>query len=93
MPTKGKEMQYLIRQYRETTGIQDVEMHEVAKFAVGKGWPLPKPRTALDRLALQFSAAAPRRNAQRRGNGSSVPRKLGGDIMGWRSADNLLDRY
>lgn len=58
MPTKSKEMQYLIRQYRETTGNQDVEMHEVAKFAVSKGWPLPKPRTALDRLASQFSAAA-----------------------------------
>lgn len=58
MPTKSKEMQYLIRQYREKTGKQDVEMHEVAKFAVSKGWPLPTPRTALDRLASQFSAAA-----------------------------------
>lgn len=58
MPRKNQEMQALIRMYREQSGNQSVEMHEVAKFAVSKGWPLPKPRTALDRLAEQFSAAA-----------------------------------
>lgn len=58
MPRKSTEMQALIRMYREQKGIQSIDMHEVAKFAISKGWPLPKPKTALERLAEQFSAAA-----------------------------------
>ena len=33
-------------------------MHKVAKFAAGKGWPLPTPANPLDLLAKEFSAAA-----------------------------------
>lgn len=58
MRTKKQEMQALIRLYREKSGSHSVEMHEVAKFAVGMGWPLPQPKTAIDRLAEQFSGAA-----------------------------------
>lgn len=58
MTTKNERMQRIIRLYRENTGQTSVEMHEVAKFAAGMGWELPKPRSALDRLAEQFSAAA-----------------------------------
>jgi hypothetical protein len=58
MTTKRQEMQYLIRLYREQTGQQSVDMHDVAKFAANKGWPLPQPKSALDRLAEQFSTAA-----------------------------------
>jgi len=58
MPTKKQEMQALIRMYREKTGKQSVDMHDVANFAVSKGWPLPKPKNPLDRLAEQFSLAA-----------------------------------
>jgi hypothetical protein len=55
---KKQEMQRLIRLYREETGIQSVDMHDIAKYAAGRGWPLPKPKSALDLLAEQFSAAA-----------------------------------
>ncbi len=58
MPTKAQEMQSIIKRYRAETGNDSVDMHEVAKYAAGMGWPLPKPKTALDRLAEQFSGAA-----------------------------------
>ncbi len=58
MVTKKVMMQRLIRLYREKTGDTSVDMHDVAKFAASKGWELPKPKSAIDRLAEQFSAAA-----------------------------------
>jgi hypothetical protein len=33
-------------------------MHEVAAFAVARGWPLPQPRSPLDILANKFTDAA-----------------------------------
>src|SRR5207253_11404978 len=58
MATKHQEMQRLIRQYKFETKNTEVNMHEVAQFAVDKGWPLPRPIAALDRLAKEFSQAA-----------------------------------
>lgn len=58
MPTQAQEMQSIIKRFREENGAESVDMHEVAKFAASMGWPLPKPRTAIDRLAEQFSSAA-----------------------------------
>lgn len=55
---KSTEMQRLIQLYREETGEQSVNMHDVAKFAMGKGWPMPKPKSPTDLLAEQFSKAA-----------------------------------
>lgn len=56
--TKHQEMQKLIRYYKEETGKSEIDMKEVAKFAVGKGWKLPQPVSAIDRLAKEFSQAA-----------------------------------
>jgi hypothetical protein len=58
MATKRQEMQRLIRLYRDKTGKESVEMHDVAKFAASMGWPLPTPKSPIDRLAEQFSSAA-----------------------------------
>ncbi len=58
MATKAKEMQNLIRYYREETGKTEVDMKEVAKFAVAKGWKLPAPKDPIDRLASEFTKAA-----------------------------------
>lgn len=58
MPRKSTEMQALMHMYVQQTGNTAVDMREVAKFAVGKGWPLPTPKSAIDRLAEQFAAAA-----------------------------------
>ncbi|MGD0757578.1 MAG: hypothetical protein ABR921_01640 [Candidatus Sulfotelmatobacter sp.] len=51
-------MQRLIRYYKEQTGKTEINMHEVAQFAVDQGWPLPRPIAAIDRLAKEFSKAA-----------------------------------
>lgn len=56
--TKAQQMQNIIKRYREETGKESINMHDVAKYAAGMGWPLPKPKTALERLAEQFSSAA-----------------------------------
>jgi hypothetical protein len=58
MPTKAQQMQRIIKRYREETGKDSVDMHDVAKYAASIGWPLPAPKTALERLAEQFSSAA-----------------------------------
>ena len=47
-----------IRAYKDETGETEVDMHEVARFAVSKGWPLPKPSDPFDMLAKQFANAA-----------------------------------
>jgi hypothetical protein len=56
--TKHQEMQRIIRLYKDETGEKEVDMHKVAKFAAGKGWPLPKPDAPLELLAKEFSQAA-----------------------------------
>lgn len=58
MAKKSQEMQSIIKRYKEATGKPSVDMHDVSKYAVSMGWPLPKPKTALERLAEQFSGAA-----------------------------------
>ena len=55
--SKRKEMQRLIRSWKDETGEAGVDMHRVAKWAVSKGWPLPKPRSPIDILAQQFTEA------------------------------------
>jgi len=56
--SKRKDMQRLIRTYREETGEHALDMRKVAKWAAGKGWPLPTPSDPLDMLAKQFTEAA-----------------------------------
>lgn len=55
---KKQEMQRLIHHYKEVTGKTEVSMHEIARFAVSKGWPLPSPIDPIERLAKDFSEAA-----------------------------------
>lgn len=58
MANKHKEMQYIIREWKKTTGNIEIDMHQVAEFAAKKGWPLPPPISGIDRLAKEFSQAA-----------------------------------
>jgi hypothetical protein len=69
--SKTHELQKLIRLYRETTGRSEIDMHEVARFALSKGWPMPTPKSALDLLAAQFRDAA--RQDVRRDRSSGRP--------------------
>lgn len=56
--SKHAEMQKIIRHYKTETGIKEVDLKEVAAFAVDMGWPLPAPVSPIDRLAKEFAAAA-----------------------------------
>ncbi len=51
-------MQQIIKQYKAETGEMEVDMHKVAEYAIGKGWPLPKPKNALEILTADFTQAA-----------------------------------
>lgn len=51
-------MQRIIRAFKEITGKKEVDLHEVAAWAVKRGWPLPKPVSPHDRLAKEFAQAA-----------------------------------
>ncbi|MDP1773027.1 MAG: hypothetical protein Q8L15_12145 [Methylobacter sp.] len=56
--TKKQQMQRIIQWYRDETGSDSVDMREVAKFAVGKGFQLPKPKDPITHLAEKFADAA-----------------------------------
>jgi hypothetical protein len=58
MATKHKEMQFIIREWKNSTGNTEIDMHKVAEYAVAKGWPIPPPLTGIERLAKEFSQAA-----------------------------------
>ena len=58
MSTMDQRLQGLYRLYKRETGIKAVDMHEVAKWAEKKGFPLPPPPDPIDLLAKAFSRAA-----------------------------------
>lgn len=84
MATKAQEMQAIIKRYKEATGHTSVDMHDVAKYAASMGWPLPKPKTALDRLAEQFSAAA--REEVRRDEVTGKPYRANLAVTTWQGS-------
>lgn len=94
--TKALERQKLIRLYREETGTTEIDMREVAAFAVKKGWPLPKPQDPMDILAKQFSDAARQEYDKDRDSGLSyrvyhaVPRRdeRGQGVFFWIDIDD-----
>lgn len=55
MPSKKQERMMWMRRFKEETGQTSVDMHEIAKYMMGKGWPMPEPKSPLDRLAEQLS--------------------------------------
>lgn len=59
MATKHQDMQRAIHHFRQVTGKTEVDLHDVARFAVEKlGWKLPEPTDPLDRLAREMARAA-----------------------------------
>jgi hypothetical protein len=56
--SKKKDMQRLIRAWKDETGEQAIDMNKVAQFALSKGWPMPVPKSPVDILAAQFADAA-----------------------------------
>lgn len=58
MQTKSQQYQAVIRLYRETFGVDQVDMNEVAKFAIARGVKAPVPKTPEAMLAEKLSSAA-----------------------------------
>ncbi|MBT9614219.1 MAG: hypothetical protein IV108_13230 [Burkholderiales bacterium] len=87
MATKAQQMQSIIKRYREETGKASVNMHEVAEYAANMGWPLPAPKTALDRLAEQFSSAA--REEIRRDDVTGRPYRANLAVTTWQGSQQL----
>ena len=69
--SKVTDRQKLIRMYRLETGNAELDMREVARFALARGYPMPKPRDPLEMLAEQFKEAA--RQEVRKDDGSGHP--------------------
>ena len=59
LATKSQEMQRVIRLYKQQTGETEIDMHEVARYAVNQlGMVLPTVKPPLELLSEQFSQAA-----------------------------------
>jgi hypothetical protein len=56
--SKQEDRRRLLRAYKDETGVAEIDMHEVAEWAVKRGWPLPQPKSPIDILAHEFSEAA-----------------------------------
>ncbi|MBI5936456.1 MAG: hypothetical protein HY850_01250 [Betaproteobacteria bacterium] len=87
MATKAQQMQSIIKCYRDETGKDSVDMHDVAQYAVKMGWPLPAPKTAIDRLAEQFSSAA--REEVRRDEITGRPYRANLAVTTWQGSQQL----
>lgn len=89
-----REKQRIIRAYKDETGDLELDMRKVATWAASKGWPLPKPPTAIDILTKQFSDAArvetrrdPKTGRPYRANHSIVTTQGGTQLHLWIDID------
>lgn len=87
MSTRNQRLQNIIKLYRERTGSDSVDMHDVAKFAAANGYPLPKPKSSIDRLAEQFSAAA--REEVRRDAQTGRPYRANLAVVEWKNGQQM----
>ncbi len=58
MANKTKQLQQMIRLYKDETGALEVDMKKVALFAQEKGWPMAEPKDPVDLLAKELARAA-----------------------------------
>ena len=84
---KNQELQKFIRYYKEVAGVTDVNMKDVAKFALRMGWKLPRPKDPLDLLANQFSNAA--RQEVRRDKQTGKPYRVYHALKEYRGGEQL----
>jgi hypothetical protein len=58
MARRRQDRERMIQYYKEQAGIAEIDMKEVAKFAIAHGWPPPIPKDPVDLLAEQFAQTA-----------------------------------
>lgn len=83
--TRQQEMQRIIRRYKDETGNKEINMGEIADYAIRLGWPLPKPTNPRDRLAKDFSDAA--REETRIDGRTGRPYRANHAITEWRQGE------
>lgn len=87
MSTQRYQLQKIIRQYKDETGEQEVDMKKVAAYAVKHGMPLPKPTSAIDMLAKKFSQAA--REETRIDKETGRPYRANHALTSWHGSEQL----
>ena len=95
MQTKAQQLQAILRLYRQETGKDSVDMHDVARFAISKGVKPPTPKTQEALLAEKFSAAAREETARDQETGrpyrvnfATIQRQGGVQLTLWHTLDN-----
>lgn len=83
--SKHGERQKLIRHYKQETGAKEIDMEEVARFAVRKGWLLPDPVDPIKRLAEDFARSA--REEMRTDKKTGRPYRANHVYSGWRDGN------
>lgn len=87
MQTRAQQYQAIIRRYREVTGTEAVDMHDVAKYAISLGVRPPKPKTPEALLAEKLSAAAREETAKDEETGR--PYRVNVAITQWSGSEQL----
>lgn len=87
MQTKAQQRQAIIRRYREETGKQSWDMHDVAEYAIRLGVKPPKPKTPVALLAELFSAAA--REESGKDEVTGRPYRVNFAVTTWSGKDQM----
>ena len=56
--SKRNDMQRFLRHYKDETGERELDMLKVAQHAAKMGWKMPVPKSPVELLAKEFTAAA-----------------------------------
>ncbi len=92
--SRNLELQRIIRLYREETGESELDMHEIARFALSKGWPMPKPKSPIDLLAEQITGRGTSGSAKRPRHEAPISRVSRRTCLRCEGPiDLLLDRH
>ncbi|POR54580.1 hypothetical protein B0G62_102188 [Paraburkholderia eburnea] len=87
MQTKAQQYQAIVRWYKEETGKQSVDMHDVARFAISKGVKPPTPKTPEALLAEKLSAASREETAVDSATGR--PYRVNFAVTQWSGKDQM----
>jgi len=74
MATKHQQMQRIIHQFKYETGKKEVDMHDVVKWAIAHGWPLPTPADHLNDWHRNSQGRPGKRSATMKPPGSPTVR-------------------
>lgn len=68
---KNSEFKYILEKYKREKGVSEINMSDLARFALDNGWNPPEPITPTERLAKHFSRMAREETKQDKETGES----------------------